>query len=94
LPLDLHVVRYEDMVSDFRGTMRQAIEFLGLPWRESVTRYAETAEARSIRTPSAEQVRQPIYNTALERWRRYEDQLAPVLPMLARWVSAYGFAPA
>jgi hypothetical protein len=82
------------MVNDFRGTMQQAVEFLGLPWRDSVTRYAETAEARPIRTPSAEQVRQPIYNTAVERWRRYEDQLAPVLPILAPWVSIYGFAPA
>lgn len=94
LPLDLHVVRYEDVVNDFRGTMQQALAFLGLPWNESVMRYAETAEARVIRTPSAGQVRQPVYNTALGRWRRYEEQLRPVLPVLAPWVSAYGFPPA
>ncbi len=94
LPLDLHMVRYGDLVGDFRGTMEKTIAFLGLDWDERVMRYAETAKTRNVRTPSAQSVQQPIYDTALDRWRHYKESLEPVLPILAPWTSVYGFAPA
>jgi hypothetical protein len=35
-----------------------------------------------MQTASATQVRQPIYNTAVSRWRRYEKHLGTLLSAL------------
>ena len=91
LPLRLHVLRYEDLLADFDATVEALLRFLGLPWDDSVRRYRETAGGRLIRTPSAEQVRQPLYQTSVARWRRYERQLAPVLPLLEEWARKFGY---
>ncbi len=91
LPLQLHVLRYEDLVSDFRDETRKLVDFLGLPWSDEVLNYAETASRRTIRTPSATQVIRPIYSSSIAQWKRYESQLAPVLPMLEPWVRKFGY---
>ncbi len=91
LPLALHVVCYEDVVADLRGEAMRLMEFLGQPWTEDVLKYTETASRREIYTPSATQVIQPIYRTSMGQWRRYEAQLAPVLPVLEPWVRKFGY---
>lgn len=92
LPLDLHMVRYEDLVADFDGTVANLLEFLNLPWHERVRDYHELARTRLIRTPSAEQVRQPIYRSSTGRWRRYQRQVAPLEPTLREWIGKFGYA--
>jgi hypothetical protein len=92
LPLDLHVVRYEDLVADFDAEVASLLRFLDLPWDERVHGFHDTARSRLIRTPSAAQVRQPLYASSVARWRRYERQLEPVRPVLEPWVEAYGYA--
>ena len=91
LPLSLHVLRYEDLVADLRGESMKLMEFLGLPWSEEALNYVETARRRAIRTPSATQVIRPIYSSSIGQWRRYEAQLAPVLPVLEPWVRKFGY---
>ena len=91
-PYHLHEVRYEKIVSDFRGEIEPVLEFLGLPWSENAERFAETARNRHISTPSAKQVIQGIYSTSSGRWRNYATELAPVLPILAPWVRRLGYA--
>lgn len=92
LTLDAHRVRYEDIVADFSGSVRQLLEFLELPWDEAVTRFQETALNRQIRTPSYHQVVQPIYQRANGRWRNYKEQMAHTLPLLQQWVELFGYA--
>ena len=48
--------------------------------------------ARLINTPSAAQVRRGIYRGGEGQWRRYRDQMAPVLPILAPWIEPFGYA--
>ena len=69
-------VRYEDVVADLEGQVRRLLEFCGLPFEPACLAYHRTE--RSIRTPSAEQVRQPIYRSGLEQWRHYEPWLGPL----------------
>ena len=47
-----------------------------------------------VRTPSAEQVRQPIYKDALEQWRHYEPWLAPLRDALGPVLAEYPAVPA
>jgi len=73
-------VRYEDVVGDLEGQARRILAHCGLPWDERCLAFHKTD--RPVRTASAMQVRQPIYATAVERWRVYEEFLGPLLSAL------------
>jgi len=91
MPLHLHALRYEDLVTDFEGTTRALLSFLGLAWDDGVRGYTETARKRAIGTPSAAQVVRPLYGSARGKWRNYRQYLEPHLPILAPWVAAFGY---
>lgn len=91
LPLSVHEVRYEAVVSDFDATVGGVLDFLGVAWDDAVHNYAETAKTRVIGTPSASQVVQPLYATAQGKWRNYRSFLEPVLPTLEPWVRSFGY---
>jgi hypothetical protein len=91
LPLPQHFVRYENIVGDFEGTTRGACDFLGLEWNESMTDFAAKARTRAISTPSAAQVASGLNREGQGVWRRYEEQMAPVLPVLEPWVRRFGY---
>lgn len=75
-------VPYESLVEDPETWTRRIIEFCGLPWDDACLRYYE--KGRVALTHSYEQVRQPIYKSAIGRWKRYEKHLAPLLDELER----------
>lgn len=86
-----HVVKYEDVVSDFRATIKSLLDYLGLPWDERVMEYDKTAKERGIYTPSYRQVTEKIYTRASGRWLRYRAQLEPVLATLAPHAEKLGY---
>jgi tetratricopeptide (TPR) repeat protein len=93
LPGKVLRVHYEHLVDDLEGQVRRILDFLGLPFEEGCLRYYRTD--RSIRTPSSEQVRQPIYQSGLEHWRHYEPYLEVLRKELAGEIARYPeFAPA
>jgi tetratricopeptide (TPR) repeat protein len=73
-------VRYEDVVADLEGQARRIIAHCGLDWDPRCLAFHQTE--RPVRTASAAQVRQPIYNSAVGRWRVYEEALRPLLAVL------------
>ena len=73
-------VRYEDTVADVEAQSRRLLEFLGLPFEAGVLRFYATE--RLVKTPSASQVRQPIYSDALDSWKNYEHRLRPLIENL------------
>ena len=91
-PLKVHELRYEALVSDFDETVKAALTFLGLEWSDAVRDYAQTARERTIATPSAPQVVEPLYASSQGKWRNYAKELGPYLPTLAPWVKAFGYA--
>lgn len=92
MPLDIHMVRYEDLVGDMQTTATQALAFLGLEWEDQLMDYREKARDRWITTPSAEQVIEPLYTSSIGKWRNYARHMAPVLPVLEPWVKKFGYA--
>jgi len=90
--INIHPVRYEDLVSDFIGTISNLMNFLELSWEDQLEGYQRTALSRAkINTPSYSQVVKPIYETAAYRWKRYEDHLQPHKPKLAHWIKEFGY---
>jgi len=73
-------VRYEDTVADIETQGRRMLDFLDLPFEESVLDFYKTE--RLVKTPSASQVRQPIYGDAVQAWRKYEQHLGPLIEAL------------
>lgn len=69
-------VMHEDVVDDLETEVRRILEFCGLPFETACLDFHKTE--RSIKTPSSEQVRQPIYRSGLEFWRNYEQWLNPL----------------
>lgn len=93
LPLPQHVVRYESLVDDFEGTSRGVCDFIGVKWDESLIDFAEKARRRGIATPSGAQVVRGLNREGQGVWRRYREQMAPVLPLLQPWVERFGYEP-
>lgn len=80
LPVPMLEIDYEDTVADQAGQTRKLLDFLGLPFDAACLQFHQTE--RLVRTASVTQVRQPIYTRSLERWRRYEEALTPLLDIL------------
>jgi hypothetical protein len=92
LKLDVYDIAYEDLVADTEGTLRPLVDWLGLSWQPELLDHRRTAARRDlIATPSYDQVMQPIHQRASGRWKRYADQLAPVLPTLDSWARQLGY---
>jgi tetratricopeptide (TPR) repeat protein len=90
-PGRVHRVIYEDMVADPEAEIRRLLAYLELPFEEACLRFHETA--RSVRTPSSEQVRKPISGDAVAHWRNFEPWLGPLLESLGTVQSDYPRAP-
>ena len=83
--------RYEDLVADFRPTTEQLLAFLDLPWEDQIEDFAAAAANRSITTPSYQNVTEGLYQRAAGRWQRYQEQMEPILPILAPYISRFGY---
>ncbi len=74
-------VDYEELIADREATSRRVVAFCGLPWDDACLRHE--SNARSIRTPSQWQARQPIYRRSVARWRHYEPWLGAFRDLMA-----------
>jgi len=80
LPGFVLTVNHEDIVDDLETQVRRMLDFCGLPFEQSCLDFHKTK--RNIKTPSSEQVRQPIYKSATEQWRHFEPYLSPLKKVL------------
>jgi len=89
LDLAIHTVDYETLVSEPEAGARQLVEFLGLEWEDACLRFHESG--RVVRTASHEQVRRPVYESSVGRWRSYGEWLGPLRKALeAPWREGSG----
>ncbi|MFI4974621.1 MAG: sulfotransferase [Caulobacterales bacterium] len=81
LPGRVAEVSYEALVADPQVQIRRLVtQACGLAWDPACLDFHKAG--RSVRTASAAQVRQPIFTTSVQRWRRYADRLGPLLESL------------
>ncbi|HWE98088.1 MAG TPA: sulfotransferase [Tepidisphaeraceae bacterium] len=72
-------VRYEDVVADKEGQTRRMLEFLDLPWDERCLDFHKNK--RLVATASRDQVRKPIYNSSVGRWKHYEKHIPELVAL-------------
>ena len=80
LPDFILTVNHEDVVDDLETQVRSMLDFCDLEFEQSCLDFHKTQ--RNIKTPSSEQVRQPIYKSATEQWRYFEQHLTPLKKVL------------
>jgi tetratricopeptide (TPR) repeat protein len=69
-------VLHEDVVDDLESNVRRILDFCGLAFEPACLEFYKTA--RSVRTASSEQVRQPIFRDGVDQWKKYEPWLGPL----------------
>jgi tetratricopeptide (TPR) repeat protein len=93
LQLNVHTAVYEDLVLGPEAVIRPLVSFLRLDWDDRVLDHKSTAKSRgTIVTPSYDQVTEPVTTKAAGRWKRYREQLQPVLPILLPWAERLGYS--
>ncbi len=80
LPVPIHEVNYEEAVTDLESVARAMIAACGLPWDPACLEFYRTE--RPVRTASVMQVRQPVYQRSVARWKHYEPALAELFAAL------------
>ncbi len=85
LPIESHTVVYEDLVRDFDLVTQNLCHFAGLAWSPDMRNFAETARRGRVKTASAGQVRQKLFDGS-GQWRPYADKLESLMPILAPWL--------
>jgi hypothetical protein len=88
LPGKVLRVQYEQLVRDPQAQIRRLLEHCGLSFEPACLSFHETR--RSVRTASAEQVRQPLYTSGIEHWRHFERELEPLRLALGDSLDRFG----
>ena len=73
---DIFTVHYDNVINKTEETIRELIDYCNLPFEKECLEFYKSS--RPVKTPSAEQVRQPIYKSGLNYWKNYEKHLLPL----------------
>jgi len=85
-------VRYESLIADTEGVLRDACAFLELPWQEGMARHQDTIVQRTqIKTNSYHQVAEPIYQRSKFRWLNYRSHFEPYMGPLQPHIDRMGY---
>jgi tetratricopeptide (TPR) repeat protein len=87
LPNEILHIQYEDVVEDLETQVRRILTYCSLPFEEACLNFWETE--RAIKTPSSEQVRQPIFKSGVENWQDFESHLDPLKQALGKTLHEY-----
>ena len=75
-PEQIYTVKYANMISDTENEIIKLLEYCNLPFENQCLEFYKSK--RPVKTPSAEQVRQPIYKSGLDYWKNFENDLLPL----------------
>lgn len=85
-----HELRYEALVGDQEGETRALMAALGLAMQPAQLAFHRLP--RHAPTPSYAQVREPLNDRSIGRWRNFAQQLEPIVPLVADTMATLGYA--
>ena len=80
MPGNVHEVSYEALVAEPERHARELLAFCELEWEPQCLEFHQRDTA--VATPSAVQVRQGIYQSSVQRWKRYGEHVEPLHALL------------
>lgn len=75
--ITIHESNYEALTTDPRPGVEAMLDHIGLPFNDACM--AHHKQKSTVNTASVDQVRNPIYTSSQQRWKRYEKQLTPLI---------------
>lgn len=75
--LDVH---YEETVADLENQARKIIDFVGLDWDDACL--SPHKHKRAVLTASKSQVTQPVYKSSVKKWKKFEQEMQPLVKVL------------
>ena len=73
MKMGLSEISAEDVVNNFEESVNEILKYCEIPFETECLEFYKSK--RSVKTPSAEQVRQPIYKSGMDYWKNYETYL-------------------
>ena len=73
---EIYTVKYSNMISNTEDEITKLLNYCELPFESQCLEFYKSK--RPVKTPSAEQVRQPIYKSGLDYWKNFEEDLNPL----------------
>ena len=86
-------VRYEDTISNHASTAQRVFDFLDLPPEATAANYLDQPGSHYVHSPTFAEVRSPIHDARIGRWKNYREFLEPFLPLLEPFVKALDYPP-
>lgn len=80
MPGSFYELQYEDLIAEPEAETRKLLEYCELDWEDQVMEHHKSKS--TVRTLSTFQARQPIYQTSVKSWQRYETELQPLFDAL------------
>jgi len=80
LPVTIRHQSYEELVRNPEAESRAIVDHAGLAWNDACLK--PPGEDTQVFTFSREQVREPVYTSAVGRWKTYADHIKPLLEAL------------
>ncbi len=92
LNLNIHQIKYEDVINNFERTIKGLLKFLEIEWTDNLNEFYKTAEnKRIISTPSYDQVNKPLYNQSIDRWKNYKEKFIDTSKIFERWNKEFNY---
>ncbi len=89
--INLSIVKYEDIVYNFKESINNVIDFLDLKYEKKLEQFYVTAKKRTkISTPSYDQVVKPLYVSSIGRWKNY-SKYVDLDKHLYKWIKKYNY---
>jgi tetratricopeptide (TPR) repeat protein len=91
IAIDEYMLFYERLIADFDSEARAVCDFIGLTWRDDLSEFADRAKRGEVNSASSAQIARGLYSDRTSHWRRYRQELVPILPVLQPWVERFGY---
>jgi len=91
LPGAVYEIKYESLIEDLQGETKKLASFLEKDWTPDMLNYHLEAARRIINTPSYIEVVKPVHRKARYRWKNYRDHLAPVIPIVKKYLDQFEY---
>jgi len=89
--LNIHYIKYENLVVDFDDTAEGVFKFLAINFDENYKSFNRLAKNKLINTPSRLQVNEKIYSSSTFKWKNYSQHIAPHIDRLKPYIERFGY---
>lgn len=84
--------RYEDIVDDLELAAKRIFSFIDVEWHDEVLDFYKSAKKRHVFTPSYQGVTQPVYKSAIDKWKNYEQEMSAVISALDPYILEFNYS--